>query len=98
MSKSPRNTPETHPAGDSEPRADQAVLSQKTVSDPAHNPHLLRFLRETANLTQAALAKAIKVEPEMVIDWETGRRHPSQKHQQALEKFFRIPSGGLPWK
>ena len=51
--------------------------------------------RRRGCLTQSALAREIKVETEMVINWETGRRHPNRKHQRALEKFFRIPSGGL---
>lgn len=96
MSKTAQNTPET-PSPSSEPetpRPPASVLSS-VVTDAGHNPHLLRYLRESANFTQSALAKEINVETETVIDWETGRRQPSQKHQQALEKFFRIPAGGL---
>jgi len=70
-------------------------FSSDPFASPAHNRHFLRYLRENATLTQTGLAEAIKVEPETVRDWETGRRHPSQKHLLALEKFFRLPSGGL---
>jgi len=96
MAKNGRNNPEsqsppTNPAWQDTPGS---VLSA-VRANASHNPHLLRYLRETANLTQSDLAKEIKVETETVIDWETGRRHPSQKHQLALEKFFRVPTGGL---
>ena len=96
MSKNQRNTSETQsPSPDADPQAPQGAVLSSVLPGTSHNPHLLRYLRETANLTQAALAKEIKVETETVIDWETGRRQPSQKHQQALEKFFRIPAEGL---
>lgn len=94
MSETARNTPETQPIADPEPRQAQAVLPS-TRSTAAYNPHLLRYLRETATLTPEALAEEIKVKPETVLNWETGRRSPNQKHQLALEKFFRLPSGWL---
>lgn len=95
MSKNDQNTPQAQPTPDPETRGNPVSVLSSGVNAVSHNPHLLRYLRETANLTQAALAKEIKVETETVIDWETGRRHPSQKHQRALEKCFRLPSGGL---
>ena len=95
MSKNDPNPPETQPTPTPETRHNPVSVLSTVVSEASHNPHLLRYLRESANLTQAALARELKVETETVIDWETGRRHPSQKHQQALEKFFRLPSGGL---
>ena len=96
MSKDERNTPETQsPPSDRQERGNPGSVMSSTVAGASHNPHLLRYLRENANFTQSSLAKAIGVESETVIDWETGRRTPSQKHQQALEKFFRLPSGGL---
>ena len=96
MSKNDQTSTESQPTPAPETRGNQtSVLSRGSPAGSTHNPHLLRYLRETANLTQSALAKEVGVEPGTVIDWETGRRHPSQKHQLALEKYFRLPSGGL---
>ena len=95
MSKNDQNPPQTQPTPAPETRSNPGAVLSSVVAGASHNPHLLRYLRESANLTQAALAREIKVETEMVLDWETGRRHPNRKHQRVLERFFRLPSGGL---
>ena len=64
-------------------------------SSTAYNPHLLRYLREKADLSQAELAKKFSTSVDTVAEWETGRRAPNQKHLQALEKFFKLPAGGF---
>lgn len=60
------------------------------------NAYYLRHLRENiAGITQAELATKIKVDVEMVEQWESGRRQPSQKHKTAVERYFSIPAGSL---
>lgn len=60
------------------------------------NRFFLRHLREhVAKLTIEELADALNLPPDKVLHWETGRKPPSLKHQDALELFFGIPSGGL---
>ena len=65
-------------------------------TSPQVNRFFLRHLRENiAKLTREELAEALNISPEKVKYWETGRKPPSLKHQDALELFFGIPSGGL---
>lgn len=96
MAKDDRNIPETQsPPTSQEERENPVSILSSVRTENSHNPQLLRYLRENANLTKTNLAKELRVETDTITDWETGRRQPSQKHQQALEKFFRIPTGGL---
>lgn len=84
MSETPQ-TPEKTPQSTLQSAAAESI-----------NAHYLRHLRENiAEMTPEELATEMEVEVEMVQQWETGRRQPSQKHQAALEKFFSIPSGSL---
>ncbi|MYK24505.1 helix-turn-helix transcriptional regulator [Candidatus Poribacteria bacterium] len=86
-----QNTHQTQETGSSGKGAFSAGVSSTT----AYNPHLLRYLREEADLTQAELAKTLNTSVDTVAEWETGRRTPNQKHLQALEKFFKLPTGGF---
>jgi ribosome-binding protein aMBF1 (putative translation factor) len=71
--------------------------TQKDVdaSEQEINRHLLRYLRESHEMTHEQLAQEINVEPQLVKTWETGRRKPNQKQQFALEKYFGIKDGYL---
>ena len=71
--------------------------AQKNTQEEAQesNRYFLRCLRETAQLTQEQFAKEMDVGVQMVKHWETGRKPPSQKHLQQLERFFGIPTGAL---
>ena len=57
MSKNDPNPPETQPTPTPETRHNPVSVLSTVVSDASHNPHLLRYLRESANLTQTALAR-----------------------------------------
>ena len=91
MAKREENTPQTQETRNLE----QGAFLVGTSSSTAYNPHLLRYLREKADLSQAELAKKFNTSVETVAEWETGRRVPNQKHLQALEKFFKLPAGGF---
>lgn len=70
-------------------------LDTPKASTPV-NRFFLRHLRENvAKLSREELAEGLNISPEKVKHWETGRKPPSLKHQDALELFFGIPSGGL---
>ncbi|MDD9973463.1 MAG: helix-turn-helix transcriptional regulator [Candidatus Poribacteria bacterium] len=91
MAKREENTHQTQETGNLEKGAFLAAGSSTTT----YNPHLLRYLREKADLSQAELAKKLNTSVDIVAEWETGRRIPNQKHLQALEKFFKLPAGGF---
>ncbi|MCY3549513.1 MAG: helix-turn-helix transcriptional regulator [Candidatus Poribacteria bacterium] len=91
MAKREENTHQTQEVRNLE----QGAFLVGTSSSTAYNPHLLRYLREKADLSQAELAKKFNTSVETVAEWETGRRVPNQKHLQALEKFFKLPAGGF---
>ena len=91
MAKREENTPQTQETRNLE----QGAFLVGTSSSTAYNPHLLRYLREKADLSQAELAKKFSTSVDTVAEWETGRRIPNQKHLQALEKFFKLPAGGF---
>ena len=91
MAKKEENTHQTQEARNLE----QGAFLVGASSTTAYNPHLLRYLREKADLSQAELAKKFSTSVDTVAEWETGRRVPNQKHLQALEKFFRLPAGGF---
>ena len=55
----------------------------------------LQHLRETYNLTQAALGNAIGASHDAVSSWERGERYPSHKNGKKLVAFFNAPS--LEW-
>lgn len=91
MAKKEENAHQTQETGNLEKGAFLAGTSSTT----GYNPHLLRYLREKADLSQAELAKKLNTSVDTVAEWETGRRVPNQKHLQALEKFFKLPAGGF---
>ena len=95
MSKNKHRHNETQPTSAPDEGRNTQEFSSSCVDSLPHNPHLLRYLRETAKLTQFALAQKVHAETETVIEWETGRQSPNPRHQQALEAFFRIPAHGL---
>lgn len=55
----------------------------------------LKKIRMSIGITQAQLAKEIKVTPEHVCLIETGNRNPSWEVAQRLERFFNIPASEL---
>lgn len=77
-------------------RESAGALPSRQYTSRNFNPHLLRHLREhVAEISHEELGDAIDVDLEKIQHWETGRRIPSQKHQEALEKYFGISSGSL---
>lgn len=59
-------------------------------ANPMGLGHRLREARIERNLTQASLAKKIKISSSMISFWETGRAAVPEMHLQALSKALRV--------
>lgn len=79
MAKREENTHQTQETRNLE----QGAFLVGGSSSTAYNPHLLRYLREKADLSQTELAKKLNTSVDTVAEWETGRRAQNQKHLQA---------------
>ena len=84
MAKREENTPQTQETRNLEQGAFLAAGSSTTT----YNPHLLRYLREKADLSQAELAKKLNTSVDTVAEWETGRRIPESKTPAGVRKVF----------
>lgn len=47
-------------------------------------PEEIARLRERLGFSMSRLAKELGVEPDLVVDWESGEKFPTKKHHQAL--------------
>lgn len=52
----------------------------------------LRYWRLRARYSQRDLAAELKVAPQTVSDWETGRARPRFKHVRRLMQLLEVPS------
>lgn len=58
-------------------------------------PQNLRYLRETAELSQAELAEKIFVSRTLLVKFETGAANPTEDHVDALCKYFGVEKDEL---
>lgn len=55
----------------------------------------IRRARSERGLTQAALARELRVPDNYVSNWERGVNMPSPKHLEALERALEVPAEGF---
>ena len=84
MAEKEQNTHQTQETGSSEKGAFSAGVSSTT----AHNPHLLRYLREEADLTQAELAKTLNTSVDTVGRVGDRQENSESKTPAGVRKVF----------
>ena len=71
------------------------MLSEETNMESKYFPQNLRYLRETAELSQAELAEKIFVSRTLLVKLETGAANPTEDHVDALCKYFGVEKDEL---